>query len=56
MFDADVAVLDVNLSGQKSFPIADALVARSVPFAFSTGYHKQPANRLPGLSGIAEAV
>ena len=36
----DLAVLDVNLNGQKSFPIADALVARGVPFVFSTGYNK----------------
>jgi DNA-binding NtrC family response regulator len=36
----DVAVLDVNLNGQMSYPIADALAARGVPFAFSTGYHK----------------
>jgi CheY-like chemotaxis protein len=34
----DAAVLDVNLSGQKSFPVAEALAARGVPFAFSTGY------------------
>ncbi len=34
----DLAVLDVNLNGQKSFPVADALVARGVPFVFSTGY------------------
>lgn len=34
----DLAVLDVNLNGQKSFPVADALVARDVPFVFSTGY------------------
>jgi DNA-binding NtrC family response regulator len=36
----DVAVLDVNLNGQKSYPIADALAARGVPFVFSTGYDK----------------
>jgi DNA-binding NtrC family response regulator len=36
----DAAVLDVNLNGQKSYPIADALMARGVPFAFSTGYNK----------------
>jgi CheY-like chemotaxis protein len=36
----DVAILDVNLNGQKSYPVADALAARSVPFVFSTGYHK----------------
>ena len=34
----DFAVLDVNLNGQKSFPVADALVSRGVPFVFSTGY------------------
>jgi CheY-like chemotaxis protein len=39
--DIDVAVLDVNLNGETSYPIADALVARSVPFVFSTGYHKE---------------
>ena len=36
----DAAVLDVNLGGQTSFAIADALAARGVPFAFSTGYEK----------------
>jgi CheY-like chemotaxis protein len=35
----DLAILDVNLNGQKSFPIADALVARGVPIIFSTGYN-----------------
>ncbi len=34
----DLAVLDVNLNGKKSFPVADALLARGVPFIFSTGY------------------
>jgi CheY-like chemotaxis protein len=36
----DVAVLDVNLNGQMSYPVADALAARDVPFVFSTGYDK----------------
>ena len=43
MIDAeaiDVAVLDINLNGQMSYPIADALAARGVPFVFSTGYDK----------------
>jgi CheY-like chemotaxis protein len=43
MIDAeaiDAAVLDVNLNGKMSYPIADALTARGVPFAFSTGYDK----------------
>jgi CheY-like chemotaxis protein len=34
----DVAMLDLNLQGQKSYPIADRLAARGVPFLFSTGY------------------
>ena len=34
----DLAILDVNLGGEKSYPIADILIARGIPFAFSTGY------------------
>jgi len=34
----DVAMLDLNLGGIKSYPVADALAARGVPFFFSTGY------------------
>ena len=34
----DVAILDVNLDGQRSYPVAKALNDRGVPFAFSTGY------------------
>ncbi len=33
----DAAVLDVDLCGSKSFPIADRLVAAGVPFMFHTG-------------------
>jgi CheY-like chemotaxis protein len=34
----DVAILDVNLNGQKTFPIAATLHRRGIPFIFSTGY------------------
>ncbi len=34
----DGAILDVNLGGDKVYPIAEALLARHVPFIFSTGY------------------
>ncbi|WP_105384298.1 response regulator [Neorhizobium alkalisoli] len=34
----DLAVLDVNLHGQPSFPVAEILRERGVPFMFSTGY------------------
>jgi CheY-like chemotaxis protein len=33
----DVAMLDSNLSGASSDPVADALAARGVPFFFATG-------------------
>lgn len=34
----DLAFLDINLSGEKSYQVADLLVAKGIPFAFSTGY------------------
>jgi hypothetical protein len=34
----DIAILDVNLNGQKTFPIAEALSRRGMPFVFATGY------------------
>jgi CheY-like chemotaxis protein len=34
----DAAVLDLNLGGVRSYPIADALTARGIPFVFATGY------------------
>ncbi len=36
----DVAVLDVNLAGTQSFPVAEALEARGIPYLFLTGYDK----------------
>ena len=37
----DAAMLDMNLNGNKSHVVADALAARRVPFIFSTGYSGQ---------------
>lgn len=34
----DAAVIDLNLGGEKAFPVADALQVRGVPFLFTTGY------------------
>lgn len=34
----DVALLDVNLNGKQTFPIAEQLAARGVRFIFATGY------------------
>jgi CheY-like chemotaxis protein len=33
----DAALLDVNLNGNDSLPVAEALSARGVPFVYSTG-------------------
>ena len=41
--DLDLAILDVNLDGRMSFPVADVLRRRGVPYFFATGY---------GLAGI----
>jgi CheY-like chemotaxis protein len=37
----DAAVLDVNLRGQMSYPVADVLAARGIPFVFTTGYARE---------------
>jgi CheY-like chemotaxis protein len=34
----DIAILDVNLNGDETYPIADALAARAIPFVFASGY------------------
>ncbi|HYF08002.1 MAG TPA: PAS domain S-box protein [Acetobacteraceae bacterium] len=38
----DAAVLDLNLRGESSLPLADALEARGVPVIFVTGYGSLP--------------
>jgi CheY-like chemotaxis protein len=34
----DLAILDVNLNGQPSYPIAEILRQRGIPFILATGY------------------
>lgn len=41
----ELAVLDINIAGEKVFPVAERLAARNVPFVFATGY---------GASGVIE--
>lgn len=36
----DGAVLDINLGGETSYPAADELLRRQVPFLFTTGYDR----------------
>ncbi len=34
----DLALLDVNIGGAQVYPVADALMARRIPFLFLSGY------------------
>jgi CheY-like chemotaxis protein len=43
----DVAIVDLNLNGQMTVPIAEALRARSQPFVVATGY---------GPSGLPDSI
>lgn len=46
----DLAVLDVNLNGVPSYPIADLLVERAIPFVFASGYALTEIDlRYPGV-------
>lgn len=36
--DIDAAVLDVNINSERSYPVAETLERRGVPFLFATGY------------------
>jgi CheY-like chemotaxis protein len=57
MIDAaspDAAILDVNLHGEQSYPVADALDDRGVPYVFATGYgdseHPERHRKAPTLT------
>jgi CheY-like chemotaxis protein len=41
--DLDAAILDINLNGTLSYPVAQILASRHIPFLFATGY---------GLAGL----
>jgi CheY-like chemotaxis protein len=34
----DAAILDLSISGQHSYEVADLLMAKAIPFAFATGH------------------
>jgi CheY-like chemotaxis protein len=38
----DAAVLDINLNGLRSYPVADRLLECGVTFVFTTAYHNVP--------------
>ena len=53
----DAAVLDVNLAGDRIYPVADALSRRNVPFVFVTGYSAGvPAGRARRAPPPVQAV
>ena len=39
------AILDVNLGKERTYPVADILAARSIPFIFVTGYNPADVDR-----------
>jgi len=56
----DGAVLDVNLAGEQSFPVAQALASQGIPFFFLTGYDSaaivpEEFRRIPRLSKPVDA-
>lgn len=50
----DFAILDVNLHGEKSYPLAQELKRRGIPFVFATGYgdaeHPEEFAQVPTLT------
>ncbi len=40
----DAALLDLNLAGKSSYPVADTLIRRGIPFGFLTGYGEAGLN------------
>lgn len=46
----DAVVLDINLGGAMAYPVADVLVARNIPFVFTSGYENGAlAQRYPQI-------
>jgi CheY-like chemotaxis protein len=50
----DLAVLDVNLNGRYSFPIAESIAKRGIPVVFASGYALGEGDHL--ASGLGDAI
>jgi DNA-binding response OmpR family regulator len=48
------AILDVNVGNEMIFPVADALLERSVPFLFATGEHRTTIPRRFAGVGVCQ--
>ena len=49
-----LAILDINLQGRMVWPVADALMARDIPFVFVTGYDAEVIPRAYAQAPRAE--
>ena len=45
----DVAVVDINISGQAATAVADKLIERGIPFLFISGYEKMRGTRYASI-------
>ena len=45
----DVAVVDINISGQVATAVADRLIDREIPFLFVSGYEKMRGTRYASI-------
>ena len=52
----DGALLDINLRGEPAYAVADDLIARGLPFVFTTGYSAQIIPGVSARTGVTEAV
>ncbi|HEX8623220.1 MAG TPA: response regulator [Allosphingosinicella sp.] len=48
--DFDLVLLDINLNGVESHPVADRLRAAGRPFVFTTGYGRDAARGAPVIA------
>ncbi|MBB3711638.1 CheY-like chemotaxis protein [Limimaricola variabilis] len=49
--EIDLAIIDVNLGNETSYPLAEWLKTRGIPFVFATGYAK--AGLSPGFAAYS---
>jgi CheY-like chemotaxis protein len=48
--DYDLALLDINVNGEMSFPVAEQFVAEKIPVVFASGYEMRNPPRLNGIA------
>jgi CheY-like chemotaxis protein len=52
--DVDFAVLDINIAGKPSYPVAETLQRRGIPFVFTTGYTVDHIDKTYGCPVISK--